>query len=61
MSFDLNYEAPKIIAEIGCNHMGEMSIAKELIDMGYSNVFNLKGGLNGWKSEGYDVIDAPLE
>ena len=33
MSFDLNYEAPKIIAEIGCNHMGEMSIAKELIDM----------------------------
>lgn len=33
MSFDFNYEAPKIIAEIGCNHMGEMSIAKELIDM----------------------------
>jgi len=31
MSF--NYEAPKIIAEIGCNHMGEMSIAKELIDL----------------------------
>ena len=33
MSFDFNYEAPKIIAEIGCNHMGEMSIAKELIDL----------------------------
>jgi len=33
MSFDFNYEEPKIIAEIGCNHMGEMSIAKELIDM----------------------------
>ena len=33
MSFAFNYEAPKIIAEIGCNHMGEMSIAKELIDM----------------------------
>jgi rhodanese-related sulfurtransferase len=42
---------------------GSMSeqASKELIDMGYSNVFNLKGGLNGWKSEGYDVIDAPLE
>ena len=23
----------KIIAEIGCNHMGEMVIAKELIDL----------------------------
>jgi sialic acid synthase len=33
MSFNFNYEAPKIIAEIGCNHMGEMSIAKELIDL----------------------------
>jgi len=33
MGFDFNYEAPKVIAEIGCNHMGEMSIAKELIDM----------------------------
>jgi len=33
MSFNFNYEPPKIVAEIGCNHMGEMSIAKELIDM----------------------------
>jgi N-acetylneuraminate synthase len=33
MGFDFNYGAPKIVAEIGCNHMGEMSIAKELIDM----------------------------
>jgi len=23
--------APKVIAEIGCNHKGEMDIAKELI------------------------------
>ena len=27
------YEKPKIISEIGCNHMGEMKIAKELIKM----------------------------
>ncbi len=33
MSFDFNYKAPKVIAEIGCNHMGEMDIAKELIKL----------------------------
>ena len=28
---NLNYEEPKIVAEIGCNHMGDIEIAKELI------------------------------
>jgi len=28
-----NYDKPKIVAEIGCNHMGNMEIAKELIDL----------------------------
>ena len=27
------YQSPVIVAEIGCNHMGEMSIAKELVDL----------------------------
>ena len=27
----MKYEKPKVIAEIGCNHMGNMEIAKELI------------------------------
>jgi N-acetylneuraminate synthase len=27
------YEKPKVIAEIGCNHKGEMGIAKELVDL----------------------------
>jgi N-acetylneuraminate synthase len=31
--FDFNYKAPKVIAEIGCNHMGEYEIALELIRM----------------------------
>ena len=31
--FKFNYEKPKIIAEIGCNHMGNIEIAKELIDL----------------------------
>jgi len=33
MGFKFDYKAPKVIAEIGCNHMGQMSIAKELIDL----------------------------
>jgi sialic acid synthase len=31
--FEFNYKKPKIVAEIGCNHKGEISIAKELIDL----------------------------
>ena len=30
--FDFNYKKPKVVAEIGCNHMGNMDIAKELIE-----------------------------
>lgn len=33
MAFKFDYQAPKVIAEIGCNHMGQMEIAKELIDL----------------------------
>jgi len=33
MNFEFDYKEPKIIAEIGCNHMGDFSIAKELIDL----------------------------
>ncbi len=29
--FQFNYQPPKVIAEIGCNHMGNFEIAKELI------------------------------
>ena len=31
MAFKFDYKEPKVIAEIGCNHMGQMDIAKELI------------------------------
>tara|TARA_B100001142_G_scaffold204836_1_gene203200 strand:+ start:330 stop:725 length:396 start_codon:yes stop_codon:yes gene_type:complete len=30
--------------------------AQSLIDMGYSNIIELKTGINGWKSDGYPVI-----
>lgn len=33
MSFNFDYKEPKVIAEIGCNHMGDFDIAKELIDL----------------------------
>lgn len=33
MNFKFDYQKPKVIAEIGCNHMGEIEIAKELIDL----------------------------
>ena len=31
MSFNYAYQKPKVIAEIGCNHMGNFEIARELI------------------------------
>lgn len=31
--FDYSYRAPQVIAEIGCNHMGDMEIAKDLIKL----------------------------
>jgi N-acetylneuraminate synthase len=33
MTFNFDYKKPKIVAEIGCNHMGSMDTAKELIDL----------------------------
>jgi N-acetylneuraminate synthase len=31
MAFKFDYQVPKVVAEIGCNHMGKIEIAKELI------------------------------
>ena len=33
MTFKFDYKEPNIIAEIGCNHMGSLEFAKELIDL----------------------------
>jgi N-acetylneuraminate synthase len=33
MNREFVYEKPRVIAEIGCNHKGEMKIAKQLIDL----------------------------
>lgn len=31
--FKFNYQEPKVISEIGCNHMGQFEIAKELLQL----------------------------
>jgi len=31
--FNFNYQTPKVIAEIGCNHMGDFAIAKDLLQL----------------------------
>jgi N-acetylneuraminate synthase len=31
--FNFDYQKPRVISEIGCNHMGSMEIAMELIDL----------------------------
>lgn len=37
MAFNFDYKEAKVIAEIGCNHMGNFEIAKELIDLAKQN------------------------
>ncbi|MFY0600329.1 MAG: N-acetylneuraminate synthase family protein [Cyclobacteriaceae bacterium] len=32
----MNYKSPKVIAEIGCNHLGDMQVAMELLDLAKS-------------------------
>ncbi len=34
--YTLKYEKPMVMAEIGCNHMGQLEIAKELLDLAKS-------------------------
>jgi sialic acid synthase len=33
MKFKFDYQKPKVIAEIGCNYMGKIELAKDLIDL----------------------------
>ena len=33
MISEFNYQKPKLVAEIGCNHKGDINIAKELVEV----------------------------
>ena len=66
MAFNFNYESPKVIAEIGCNHMGSMDIAKELIllakEAGAGHVkFQKRNNLELLTQEQYDTPHPVLE
>lgn len=36
------------------------SAAKDLIELGYTNVYNVLGGMNAWQSAGYEVDNTSL-
>lgn len=40
---------------------GSMSAiaARELVGLGYTNVLNLDGGMNGWREQGFPLLDRP--
>jgi sialic acid synthase len=66
MAFNFNYESPKVIAEIGCNHMGSMDLAKELIllakEAGAGHVkFQKRNNLELLTQEQYDTPHPVLE
>ncbi len=44
----------RIVTHCGAGGRGSLA-AKSLMDMGYTNVANLKGGLNAWREEGYET------
>ncbi len=47
-----NDKSKKILVYCMSGPMGETA-AKKLLDMGYKNVYNLKGGIVAWKRAGY--------
>ncbi|MDQ3927895.1 MAG: rhodanese-like domain-containing protein [Chloroflexota bacterium] len=43
-----------------CMSGGMSTLASQtLADLGYSNVYNLKGGFNSWRDKGYDFTPEP--
>ena len=46
----------KIVLYCQSGRMSEIA-AKELVQLGYTQVSHLSGGMIGWKNNGYDIIN----
>ena len=46
----------KIVAYCVGGHMGRIA-AEKLVSMGYTQVFNLQGGMMGWKQYGKEILN----
>ena len=44
----------RIVTHCGAGGRGSLA-AKSLTELGYTNVANLKGGLNAWREKGYET------